>query len=231
VSSRVVPLPGSFNVRDLGGLVGADGRRVRTGRVLRGDYPAFADVDPAAVGRLGLRTVVDLRRGTEAAVECVAWAEHGVGYHRCPVTAFEQSSWEARYSAYLEDRPETVVEAVRQVLDPVNHPVLFHCAAGKDRTGLVAALVLAVLGVPDEEIVADYALSAESVASVVARLNGIETYRALFGTIDAGANHPHPRHMESLLAHVGGLGGAERWLLDHGLGADEIAAARLELLE
>ncbi|MBZ5738374.1 tyrosine-protein phosphatase [Nocardioides mangrovi] len=232
MTDRVHVLPGSFNVRDLGGLATADGRSVRAGAVFRSDYPAFAErEDGADVRRLGLRTVVDLRRGTEAAVERVPWEDHGVAYHRCPITAFEKSSWEARYAAYLQDRPETVVEAVELVLSPANHPVLFHCAAGKDRTGLVAALVLSVLGVPEEEIVADYALSADSVVHIVGRLNGIDLYRELFGELDADAQHPHPEHMEGLLAWLRAYGGAERWLLDHGLGADRIAAARSALLE
>ena len=75
------------------------------------------------------------------------------------MVAVGESSWYARYQSYLAHRPETVVAAVRHVLDPASHPVLFHCAAGKDRTGVVAALVLAVLGVHDEQIVADYVLS------------------------------------------------------------------------
>jgi protein-tyrosine phosphatase len=229
VTTRVRQLPGSHNVRDLGGLPTADGRRVREGVVLRSDYPAFAE-DAELVRGLGLRTVVDLRRGAEAAAECVSWSDHGVTYHRCPVTAFEQSSWEARYAAYLQDRPETVVEAVRQVLAPANHPVLFHCAAGKDRTGLVAALVLSVLGVPEEEVVADYALSADTVHLVIERLNGIDVYRELFGSVDLDANYPHARHMEGLLAWVTAYGGAERWLLDHGLTPAELDAAREALL-
>jgi hypothetical protein len=65
----------------------------------------------------------------------------------------------------------------------------------------------------------------------VARLNAIVLYRELFGELDADTQHPHPEHMEGLLAWLAEYGGAERWLRDHGLRADEIAVARRELLE
>jgi protein-tyrosine phosphatase len=230
VTSRARDLAGSFNVRDLGGLPAADGAVVRPGLVFRSDYPAFA-VDPALVRQLGLRTVVDLRRGAEAAVECISWSDHGIVHHRCPITAFDKSSWEARYVSYLEDRPAAVVEAVRHVLAPANQPVLFHCAAGKDRTGLIAALVLSVLGVPDHEIVDDYVATAATVDQVADRLRGIPLYRDLLARIDPEQNHPHPAHMEALLAWLAAYGGAERWLLDHGLAPEEVTQARTRLLE
>src|SRR5699024_9827753 len=119
-------LEGSHNVRDLGGLVAADGREVRRGQVFRSDYPGFVEAsNGAAVRRLGLRTVVDLRRGTEASLECVSWADHGVDYHRCPLSAGRETSWHAKYHAYLTHRPETVVAAVRRVVSAAGHPVLF----------------------------------------------------------------------------------------------------------
>ena len=231
VTDRVHQLTGSHNVRELGGLRTRDGHEVRRGQVFRSDYPAFADVeDGAAVRDLGLRTVVDLRRGSEADFECVSWEDHGVGYHRCPITAFEKSSWEARYAAYLMDRPETVVEAVRQVLAPANHPVLFHCAAGKDRTGVVAALVLSILGVPDEEIVADYVLTEEALERIMGRLGELEPYRAMLADATLDSQRPRAENMVGLLAWLAAYGGAETWLLDHGLTQGELDDARSALL-
>jgi len=232
VSARTRRLVGSYNVRDLGGLPTGDGRAVRAGAVFRSDYPAFAEQQEGAVVReLGLRTVVDLRRRSEAEFECVAWAEHGVDHHRSPLVAGEHSSWGERYVAYLRERPETVVEAVRRVLDPTGHPVLFHCAAGKDRTGVVAALVLSVLGVPGVEITADHELSAPSVDAVIARLRaGGGPYVEVLGRAGMGDQTPRAEHMAAFLAWLDGQGGAERWLLEHGLEDDVVGRGRAALV-
>lgn len=228
---RVRVLEGSHNVRDLGGLVTGDGQLVRTGRVFRSDYPTFAVVaDGAAIRDLGLRTVVDLRRGFEADAECVSWSEHGVDYHRCPITAAGgEASWSARYRGYLAQRPETVVEAVRRIANATGHPVLFHCAAGKDRTGVIAAVLLQLLGVSDEDIVADYLLSADHLAPVLARLSGIAYYAEAFGDLDQEHQRPQADHMNGFLQWLSGCGGAETWLLAHGVPREEIEQFRREM--
>ncbi len=228
---RVRRLEGAHNVRDLGGLVTADGREVRRGRIFRSDYPGFADVsEGAAVRDLGLRTVVDLRRSAEASLECVSWEDHGVHYVRCPVSAGGESSWRARYHSYLTHLPETVVEAVRQVTTVEAHPVLFHCAAGKDRTGVVAALVLAVLGVDRGVVVADYTLTAAALEPIMARLMGLPHYAEMLGDSSYEDQVPHARNMETLLDWVDEQGGAERWLVDHGLDADHLVRFRQAML-
>jgi protein tyrosine/serine phosphatase len=219
-------------VRDLGGLQTTDGRRVRSGRIFRSDYPGFAEQEGGeAVRELGLRSVVDLRRSAEAAHECVAWEDHGVAYHRWPIVADVESSWHARYPAYLSHRPDTVIGAVRCVLDPASHPVIFHCAAGKDRTGVVAALVLSALGVANSEIVDDYTMSDDSVALVLARLAEAAPYRDLLATTTVDAQRPKADAMAAFLEYVEGVGGAERWLVDHGMTVAEIDTAREGLLE
>lgn len=227
---RVLEIEGSHNVRDLGGFVTTDGKTVRRGRLFRSDYPAFADADPSGTQRLALRAVVDLRRDAEADFECVDWERRGVTCHRVSLSAGAVDSWHARYPAYLKNRPEAVVEAVRVVIDPANHPVLFHCAAGKDRTGVVAALVLALLGVGRAEIVADYLLTERTLERVLARLAGAEPYAAVLGPSAYVEQRPRAEYLEALLDHVDRAGGAESWLLAHGLTADEVARARASLL-
>ena len=230
-TSRVRVVDGAHNLRDLGGLATLDGRRVRRGRVFRGDYPGFAHADPDAYAELGLRTVVDLRRGTEAAVECVDWAALGVAHRRWPLTAGREDSWHARYPAYLSRRPETVVGAVREAMRPAGHPVLFHCAAGKDRTGVVAALLLALLGVAEEDIVADYLLSAASVGPVLARLTTMDLYAAMLADSGVDDQAPRAEYLRSLLTWLADEGGAEAWLVRHGVPTEEIVAFRAALLE
>jgi protein-tyrosine phosphatase len=229
--NRVLELAGSHNVRDLGDLVTTDGRIVRSGRVFRSDYPAFADADDgAAVRELGLRTVVDLRRGTEASFECVSWQDHGVHYHRCPLTAGTKTSWHARYSSYLTHRPETVVEAVRRVTSVDAHPVLFHCAAGKDRTGVIAALVLSVLGVEADQIVADYVLTEAALEPILARLAAAGPYAEMLAGSSYDDQLPRAQHMHGFLEWLEEQGGASSWLHEHGLGHEHLDAFQKELL-
>jgi protein-tyrosine phosphatase len=228
---RVRVVAGSHNVRDLGGLTTSDGRTVRRGRVFRSDYPAFAELDESAVRALGLRSVVDLRRAAEASFECVSWEDHGVAYHRCPLSGGAKSSWDAPYQAYLSHRPETVVEAVRQVTAVEGHPVLFHCAAGKDRTGTVAALVLSVLGVAEEDIVADYVLTEEGLAPIMERLATVGPYVDMLRGSTYDDHLPRAEHMRTFLQWLAEeQGGASRWLTDHGLDADRLDAFRDAML-
>lgn len=227
MSSRVRVLAGSHNVRDLGGIATTDGRVLREGLVFRSDYPAFADDGTGdAVRSLGLRAVVDLRRGNEAAAESPSWHDHGVTYYRHPLVGGDKSSWFARYHSYLATRPDSVVAAVRHLLDPDNHPVLFHCAAGKDRTGVVAAMLLSALGVSDEEIVADYVLSDEAVAPILARLNEAPLYRRMLAGSTVEEQRPHPEAMRDFLRDLD----VEGWLRDHGLTAEELERGREALL-
>lgn len=211
-------LPGMLNARDLGGLATHDGRRVRRGAIYRSDFPNLWEADAGWVVReLGLRRVVDLRRATEAAAELVDWQTFGVEYRRCPFVAARADSWHAQYVGYLTHRPELIASAVRVVLDPGAGPVLFHCAAGKDRTGVLAALVLRLLGVAPEEIVADYLLSAGSVVPVVGRLRGIPAYAEMLADIDAVQQMPRAESMRHLLDWVDAQGGVEEWLAQHGM--------------
>jgi protein-tyrosine phosphatase len=228
---RVIRVYGSHNLRDLGGLTTTDGRTVRRGRVFRSDYPAFADdAEGAQVRALGLKTVVDLRRGSEAAAECVTWDDHGVTYHRCPLVAEGTDSWHARYQAYLSHRPETVVAALRHLMDPLQQPALFHCAAGKDRTGVIAALLLNVLGVDDDEVVADYVLTQHALEPILERLMRIESYAVMLAGSSLAEQSPRAEHMQGLLDWLATRGGAETWMLEHGVPAAEVARFRSGLL-
>lgn len=229
---RIQSLEGSFNVRDLGGLVTVDGMVVSRGRIFRSDYPGFADAAAGAgIRELGLRTVVDLRRSAEAGLECVSWSDHGVTYDRIPLSAGGETSWDAKYHAYLTHLPVTVVAAVRRVMDPSAHPVLFHCAAGKDRTGVVAALVLLVLGVGEDQVVADYVLTEKALDSILARLGGIEMYAEMLGDRDRESQRPRAENMRGLLAWLESRGGAVSWLLEHGITQREVDEFRAAMLQ
>ena len=170
---RAVLLDGVHNFRDLGGYP-ALGGTTAWGLVYRADgLGRLTPEDVAALRRRGLGTVIDLR--TEAELEArgrYPVEQHAVTFHHLPVL---DQTWQAQdvpdvdnahdflmwaYRDMLRVGSERIVDALRIIAEPDATPVVFHCAAGKDRTGLVAAMLLGVLGVPDEFIAADYGRTA-----------------------------------------------------------------------
>ncbi len=170
---RVIPLEGTTNVRDLGGWPTRDARRVRFGRVFRAARLArITEADTRALQQLGLRTVVDLRGVDERAK--VPNVEHGFNEVTLAIepsigprlremvekgegTAEEMRAMMARaYATYAIDWAAQYRALFALLLSEQRVPLLFHCTAGKDRTGFGAALILASLGVREEAIREDY---------------------------------------------------------------------------
>ena len=172
-----------FNFRDLGGAPTVDGRTVHTGRLYRSDSLHRLSVEECAQLRtLGVRTVLDLRRPHEIERDGRIRDTAGLAYvnihpvHRewNPAT-YNAVAGPARFLAdrYLdmaEEGAEGLGEALRFLSDAGNAPVVMHCFAGKDRTGVLAALVLSLIGIPDPHIAADYARSEQARASVSAQI-------------------------------------------------------------
>ena len=134
------------------------------------------------------------------------------------------------YLGYLRDRSEAVVGALRALAEGGPGAAVVHCAAGKDRTGVVVALALAVAGVPHEEIVADYAMTADIVEALVAKLKSSPTYAEDMERRDIASHTPRATTMDRLLTLLDERhGGAVGWLEAHGFGAEEQAALRARL--
>ncbi len=173
---RVVPLQGCSNLRDLGGYRAADGRRVRMGRVFRSASLAhLTEADLAQFGTLGIRTVCDLRGARETGrapsrlpstdtPEVVSLPiEPLVGASLRDLLRREEATGEdtyallqAAYAAYAGEHLPRYRALFALLGEDERLPLLFHCSAGKDRTGFGAALLLTALGVPREAVVADY---------------------------------------------------------------------------
>lgn len=220
---------GAVNLRDLGGQVGQDGRKVRHGLLFRSEFPNYLDGEGVAV--LRVRTALDLRRAEELALESHHWAEWGVRHHHVPLTAGGASSWRAGYQRYLEEGPTAVVDAVSTLISPGALPAIFFCAAGKDRTGVVATLVLSVLGVHHDSILRDHARSAVGIDQIVARLAPTPPYAAQLDGLSVHDLAPHPDFVTSLLDWLDVRGGSESWLISNGVEADHLTTFREMLLE
>lgn len=133
------------------------------------------------------------------------------------------------YLAYLRDRPDSIVAAVREIAR-AEGAVLVHCAAGKDRTGVVVALALDAAGVDRSLIVEDYLATRERVAEILDRLLSSKTYRReLVGTLPED-HAPPPGTMERVLAVVDErYGGSAAWLVENGLSDDDLERLRARL--
>ena len=166
MAERFLRWDGCLNVRDLGGLPLAGGGTTRFGSIVRSDQPVgLTATGWEAAARHGVRTIVDLRCPSEQA----ARPPEGVGVVRAPLWelddgAFDASmracaTWEAFYRFVVETRAPRLARAIGAVADAQPGCVVVHCQVGKDRTGIVSALILALAGVPDEAIGDDYAAS------------------------------------------------------------------------
>ncbi|QLQ35997.1 tyrosine-protein phosphatase [Micromonospora robiginosa] len=167
------------NFRDLGGWRTADGRTVARGRLYRSDSLAkLAGDDLARFAALGIRTVIDLRYPWEIADRGRAPESLGVTWHNLSIEhrPYVQADidpdvdpWRYLADRYAEVAEDGVVELRRalEVIADGEHPLVFHCASGKDRTGLLAALVLALLGVDEDRIATDFALTERATGRLV----------------------------------------------------------------
>jgi protein-tyrosine phosphatase len=161
-----------FNFRDLGGYHTADGRSTRWQRLFRSDdLSRLGEDDRERFAALGIRTVVDLRRPHEVEADGRIPQLHDFDYRHIhlvhppwPSATFADTSERAsfvleRYREMSIEAADGIGQTLRLIADPGAAPLVFHCIAGKDRTGVVSALTLSLLGVPDDDIADDYELS------------------------------------------------------------------------
>ncbi|MGW4897573.1 tyrosine-protein phosphatase [Kitasatospora sp. NPDC004240] len=179
------------NFRDLGGYRTTDGRSVAWGRLYRSDSLAkLRDTDWERFLTLGVRTVIDLRYPWEIEAKGrVPEADH-LRYANLSIEhrPYDQAEIDPDLDPwrYLADRfaevAEDGVDEIRQAIELIaetDDPLVFHCASGKDRTGLIAALVLTLLGVPEDQILADFALTERATPHLVADWHAANPGRTL----------------------------------------------------
>jgi protein-tyrosine phosphatase len=183
---HISPLSGAFNFRDLGGLATRDGRVTQHGRLYRSDTLQALTPDDVTqlTTQFGVEAIVDLRLATEVADEGrgLLASVAGVRHINAPLGMASIDNLrpdEVLNALYLSSlAPGSMLpRAVEHLASLAGRPTVFHCAAGKDRTGLLAAVVLRLVGVDDELIVADYMDSAHNMPRMMERFATWPRYR------------------------------------------------------
>jgi protein-tyrosine phosphatase len=229
---------GTHNLRDVGGYPTHAGGSVAWRTLFRSDSLHRLDSHGlAGLAGLDLRTIVDLRADIEVEQRPSAIAGLPARIVRAPIVRDPTllpplPDLGAEYRYTIDQCGDSIGAAIRELCAPAALPALVHCAAGQDRTGIVIALMLAVLGVPDEVIGADYSLSS-------AYLDPDST--VVIGRLKAAG--PDDNVTAELLASPAGLilnvlawaraaggGSVDRYLTAHGVGAPDLAALRSMLV-
>lgn len=237
--ARHLPLAGTYNVRDIGGYATHAGRTIRWRTCFRAD--SLHRLEPEAQKTLldhGVRTVIDLRRSDEIeAAPNVFAGSSSVTYRHLsllvdtPPTPGVPRPLVETYRHILNARQAQIGEIFHLLAAPGALPAVLHCTAGKDRTGIIVALVLALVGVPTTTIIEDYALSArylvgpfreETRQRALQRGYVWEQYEPLLGC--------PPEYMRTILQHVDEThGGIEAYTRSIGC-SDELMTCLREAL-
>ena len=243
MTSRLIALEGCLNFRDLGGYPTGDGRIVRWRQVFRSDALHLLTPSDIALLRdeLRVRDVVDLRSSAELRSEGQGpLAEQDVRFHHVPLFDGEVRSEDRERAAQisLADRyvflAELAGERIARVVTTIaaaDAGAVFHCAAGKDRTGVISAILLGLLGVPDDVIVADYVATRENLDAIVDRLSALEGYRAMLAALPPDTMHANPETMVEFLERLRAAHRSVEVYARHaGVTADAISRLRGRLL-
>jgi protein-tyrosine phosphatase len=179
-AERLVPLQGSWNFRDLGGYQTSNGSRVKWGQIYRSDNLSnLTDRDHTLLKNMGLKLVCDFRTPTESN----RWPDrlpdgNSIGYLQLPIIHGEREfdfyyenikKGEVKWLTeefminsnirIIDEYGDTLGKVFHRLAEPESRPLVFHCAGGRDRTGVCTALILLALGVPEETVIYDYCLS------------------------------------------------------------------------
>ncbi len=234
---RRLDLAGVLNLRDLGNYPTADGRVVRWRTLLRSDALHRLDADGLAVLRsLNVRTVVDLR--TQSETQIAPSMLDGLAVRRAHVSILRgdlqllPQELDAIYRFMVDDCAGAIAEAIKVLCAADAFPALVHCSAGKDRTGIVIALLLAVLGVPDEVIAADYALSARYLdPDTTPAIGHLQASTGLGASLTPPLLTSPPGLILKVLSWVRTASGSvDGYLLDHGLSRADLGQLRSVLI-
>jgi protein-tyrosine phosphatase len=233
---RLLKFPALLNARDLGGYPTVDGAQTSWRSLLRADDLVQLNADGVkALADFGVETVVDLRWPEEVAAHPnpVPRHLHHVRYHQISLLSPTEAEWRAvRMDCTKEMWKCVVLEHTRAELKQVLQaiavaspgPLLFHCFAGKDRTGIIAALLLALADATPEAIAYDYAASADQLREAYLVRYNNEEPAAILEAVRCPEQGVH-----NMLDYLAGRGGIRAYLQEIGLSQPEIARLRARL--
>ena len=241
--ARAAEFEGLYNFRDLGGLKTEDGAEIKKGRVFRSDaFATLTDADARVLlTDINVERLIDLRAVREVEAETATLLEvGGVEVRRRPIdngpgTAIESAPagerLAFRYLEYLEYASSSITGAIRDLAEPDQKVTIIHCRAGKDRTGVVVATVLSLVGATPDEIARDYALTSIGMPKIMARLLESDVYRANVSSLPEEMYSAEEVTMRQFLTIVADRHGSlTEWSLENGVSVDELAALRENLV-
>ncbi len=245
MSDRHVLLANAFNFRDVGGVPCSCAGHVRRGRVYRSDgLHRLTAEDARILGELGIRDIFDLRSSAELERDGVGRAVAELArHHHVPLVKRSLSPFDPDIdwrTINLRDRNIEMLEeggpAIRAnftaIAEQGASPIVFHCSGGKDRTGVVAALVQRILGVCDDVIVDDYSVSERNLHAAVtdlrSRLDSLDLDAAAIAYLTSSP----PDRMRYTLAELDRRwGSTARYLDSIAVGGEVVARVRDTLIE
>lgn len=237
-----------LNFRDLGGLKVGGGKRTRRGLVFRSDSLARVTAPDADVltGALGIGSVIDLRSALEVAGSKLWWVERpGVAYLNTPFSdGFEELGedlstaeleavvWQ-KYDSYLERSSANILRALGAIAESAENgvPTIFACTYGKDRTGVLAAVLLDLLGVGRAEIAADYLATQPVMGALLDRMKSDPLHGPRIGSTPAEVYQATRHTIDTFLINLEAKGGASAWTRSQGMSDEVVGILRRSLVE
>ncbi|WP_376741086.1 tyrosine-protein phosphatase [Listeria booriae] len=190
IGERTIPLEGCFNFRDLGGYVNTAGKTVKWGKLYRSSLLTnITEKDKDTLEKLGVSWICDLRSTSEIAAKPTPALAHIKNRH-IPIGTAKNESTESQkidipddhrvyeplmgesYRVFVQSK-DGFREIFNDIIEKEEVPFLFHCTAGKDRTGVLGALLLKLLDVPENTILADYELTNQYADNILGEMQGL----------------------------------------------------------
>ncbi|WP_376699513.1 tyrosine-protein phosphatase [Listeria booriae] len=190
IGERTIPLEGCFNFRDLGGYVNTAGKTVKWGKLYRSSLLTnITEKDKDTLGKLGVSWICDLRSTSEIAAKPTPALAHIKNRH-IPIGTAKNESTESQkidipddhrvyeplmgesYRVFVQSK-DGFREIFNDIIEKEEVPFLFHCTAGKDRTGVLGALLLKLLDIPENTILADYELTNQYADNILGEMQGL----------------------------------------------------------
>ncbi|WP_376698394.1 tyrosine-protein phosphatase [Listeria booriae] len=190
IGERTIPLEGCFNFRDLGGYVNTAGKTVKWGKLYRSSLLTnITEKDKDTLEKLGVSWICDLRSTSEIAAKPTPALAHIKNRH-IPIGTAKNESTESQkidipddhrvyeplmgesYRVFVQSK-DGFREIFNDIIEKEEVPFLFHCTAGKDRTGVLGALLLKLLDIPENTILADYELTNQYADNILGEMQGL----------------------------------------------------------